>query len=55
MDVMYDGDVKNIYKPIECEQLLSSVNSELIAERFGHEGLCQLRIKLKCIYIYIYT
>ena len=32
---------------IDCEQMLSRINQHLIAGRFGHEGLRQLRTKVK--------
>ena len=31
---------------IDCEQIRSRINQQLIAGRFGHEGLCQLCTKL---------
>ena len=35
------------YRRIDCEQIRSRINQQLIAGRFSHEGLCQLRTKLK--------
>ena len=35
------------YRRIDCEQIHSRINQQLIAGRFGHEGLRQLRTKLK--------
>ena len=32
---------------IDCEQIRSRINQQLIAGRFGHEGLRQLLTKLK--------
>ena len=36
-------------RQIDCEHLHSSIYQQLIAARFSHEGLCQLRTKLKDI------
>ena len=33
---------------IDCEQSHSSINQQMIAGCFGHEGLCQLHTKQLC-------
>ena len=39
------------YRRIDCEQICSRINQQLIAGRFGHESLRQLRTKLLLIII----
>ena len=40
------GDGDGICRRIDCEQIRSRINQQLIAGRFGHEGLRQLHTKV---------
>ena len=52
-DFMYNVVEAHCYalqsKRIDCEQIRSRINQQLIAGRFGHEGLRQLRTKQFCM------
>ena len=37
---------------VDCEQICSRINQQLIAGRFGQEGLRQLRTKHRCTQLY---
>ena len=50
--VLYMCTICNVHEPIltcrgiDCEQIRSRINQQLIAGHFSHKGLCQLRTKL---------